>query len=177
VEVSVTSGLVSSLKVDTHGGQVLQTDAAASWANSGGPAINDRGEVVGMLTFNSLTPDETQAIQGFNFLVRVNTVKEFAGSAGVPRDKASPFNTVWHEVVNRYTRGDWAAAQSPLDAANRLVANLPEVQHLQTGVQLRLLQSSPWWSNPCSPAAWPWPFWSWAEAPGWYRRDDAGWLC
>jgi len=147
VEASVTSGLVSSLKVDARGGQVIQTDAAASWGNSGGPAINDRGEVVGMLTFISLTPDETQAIQGFNFLVPVNTVKEFARSAGVPLDKASPFNTVWHEAVNRYTRGDWAGAQARLDAANRLLPNLPDVQRLQTDVQLRLLQSSPW-SNP-----------------------------
>jgi S1-C subfamily serine protease/rhodanese-related sulfurtransferase len=147
VEASVTSGLVSSLKVDARGGQVIQTDAAASWGNSGGPAINDRGEVVGMLTFISLTPDETQAIQGFNFLVPVNTVKEFARSAGVPLDKASPFNTVWHEAVNRYTRGDWAGTQARLDAANRLLPNLPDVQRLQTDVQLRLLQSSPW-SNP-----------------------------
>jgi len=147
VEASVTSGLVSSLKVDARGSPVIQTDAAASWGNSGGPAINERGEVVGMLTFISLTPDETQAIQGFNFLVPVNTVKEFARSAGVPLDKASPFNTVWHEAVNRYTRGDWAGAQSRLDAANRLLPNLPDVQRLQTDVQLRLLQSSPW-SNP-----------------------------
>ena len=97
-----------------------------------------------MLTFISLTSDETQAIQGFNFLVPVNTVKEFARAAGVALDKTSPFNIVWHEAVERYVRGDWAAAQSRLDAANRLLSNLPDVQRLQTDVQLRLLQSSPW---------------------------------
>lgn len=144
VEASVTSGLVSSLKMDVRGSPVIQTDAAASWGNSGGPAINERGEVVGMLTFISLTSDETQAIQGFNFLVPANTVKEFALAARVPLDKASPFNTVWHDAVNRYTRGDWTGALSRLDAANRLLPNLPDVQRLQTEVQLRLLQSSPW---------------------------------
>jgi rhodanese-related sulfurtransferase/Tfp pilus assembly protein PilZ len=144
VEASVTTGHVSSLKRDARGTPVIQTDAAASWGNSGGPAINERGEVVGMLTFISLTADETQAIQGFNFLVPVNIVKEFARSAGVPLDKVSPFNTVWHEAVARYTKGDWAGAQSRLDAASRLVANLPDIQRLQTDVQLRLLQSSPW---------------------------------
>jgi len=144
VEASVTSGLVSSLKLDTRGTPVIQTDAAASWGNSGGPAINERGEVVGMLTFISLTPDETQAIQGFNFLVPVNTVKEFARAVGVSLDRASPFNAVWHEAVDRYTRGDWASAQSRLDAANRLLPNLPDVQRLQTDVQLHLLQPSPW---------------------------------
>jgi len=147
VEASITSGLVSSLKLDARGGPVIQTDAAASWGNSGGPAINERGEVVGMLTFISLTPDETQAVQGFNFLVPVNTVKEFARAAGVPLDRPSPFNAVWHEAVDRYTRGDWAGAQSRLDAANRLVPNLPDVQRLQTDAQLHLLQPSPW-SNP-----------------------------
>lgn len=144
VEATVTTGHVSSLKLDARGGQVIQTDAAASWGNSGGPAINEKGEVVGMLTFISLTSDETQAIQGFNFLVPVNTVKEFARAAGVALDKTSPFNIVWHEAVERYVRGDWAAAQSRLDAANRLLSNLPDVQRLQTDVQLRLLQSSPW---------------------------------
>ena len=144
VEASVTSGLVSSLKRDARGGSVIQTDAAASWGNSGGPAINEQGEVVGMLTFISLTSDETQAIQGFNFLVPVNTVKEFARAAGVPLEKASPFNTVWHEAVDRYASKDWAGAQSRLDAANRLLPNLPDVQRLQTDVELHLLQPSPW---------------------------------
>ncbi len=144
VEATVTTGHVSSLKLDARGAPVIQTDAAASWGNSGGPAINEQGEVIGMLTFISLTSDETQAIQGFNFLVPVNVVKEFARTAGVALDKASPFNTVWHQAVARYTRGDWAGAQSSLDAAYRLLPNLPDVQRLQTDVQLRLLQSSRW---------------------------------
>jgi len=144
VEATVTSGSVSSLKRDARGAPVIQTDAAASWGNSGGPAINDQGEVVGMLTFISLTSDETQAIQGFNFLVPVNIAREFAVAASVPLDKKSPFTAVWYEAVERYTRGDWAGAQSRLDAANRLFPNFPDVQRLQADVQIRLLQSSPW---------------------------------
>jgi hypothetical protein len=73
VEASVTSGRVSSLKRDARGAPVIQTDAAASWGNSGGPAINERGEVVGILTFISVTADESQSVQGFNFLVPANT--------------------------------------------------------------------------------------------------------
>ena len=141
IEASVTSGRISSLKRDARGAPVIQTDAAASWGNSGGPAINEQGEVVGILTFISLTADETQAIQGFNFLVPANIVREFARSAGMTSDAPSPFNAVWHEAVARYARGDFAGAQSRLDAAARLVPNLPDVQRLQTEVQLRLLQS------------------------------------
>lgn len=143
VEASVTSGRVSSLKRDTRGAPVIQTDAAASWGNSGGPAINERGEVVGILTFISVTADETQSVQGFNFLVPANIVREFARSAAVSLDVPSPFNAVWHEAVTRYVRGDWAGAQVRLDAAARLVPNLADVQRLQAEVQLRLLQFPP----------------------------------
>jgi rhodanese-related sulfurtransferase len=141
VEASATSGRVSSLKRDTRGAPVIQTDAAASWGNSGGPAVNERGEAVGILTFISLTPDETQSVQGFNFLVPANIVKEFAQSANLKLDVPSPFNSVWHEAVRKYAQGDWAAAQPRLDAADRLVPNLADVQRLRAEVQLRLLES------------------------------------
>jgi len=142
VEASVTSGRISSIKRDARGAPVIQTDAAASWGNSGGPAINEQGEVVGILTFISLTSDETQAIQGFNFLVPANIVREFARTAGADLSARSPFNAVWHDAVARFARGDWAGAQAKLDAAARLMPNLPDVQRLQAEVELRLLQTS-----------------------------------
>jgi hypothetical protein len=131
VEASVTSGTISSVKLDARGAPVIQTDAAASWGNSGGPAINEQGEVIGILTFISLTSDETQAIQGFNFLVPVNMAREFARTAGAVLGALSPFDAVWREAVEKFGREDWAGAQNKLDAAARLVPNLPDVQRLQ----------------------------------------------
>ena len=144
VEASVTSGTISSVKLDARGAPVIQTDAAASWGNSGGPAINEQGEVIGILTFISLTSDETQSIQGFNFLVPVNMVREFARTAGAVLGAPSPFNAVWREAVERFGREDWTGAQTKLDAAARLVPNLPDVQRLQAETELRLLQASRW---------------------------------
>lgn len=140
VEASITSGQISSVKRDTRGAPVIQTDAAASWGNSGGPAINDEGQVVGVLTFISLTSDDTQAIQGFNFLVPANIVREFARTAGADLGASSPFNAVWHDAVDKFRRKDWVGAQAKLDAAARLVSNLPDVQRLQAETEIRLLQ-------------------------------------
>jgi len=139
-EASVTSGQVSSVKRDARGAPVIQTDAAASWGNSGGPGVDAQGSVVGILTFISLTFDETQAIQGFNFLVPANIVREFARAAGARFDAPSPFNVVWHDAVARFARGDWSGARAKLDAAARLVPNLPDVQRLQAETELHLLQ-------------------------------------
>jgi S1-C subfamily serine protease/rhodanese-related sulfurtransferase len=140
LEASVTAGRLSSVKRDARGAPVLQTDAAATWGNSGGPAVGEQGEVLGMLTFITLTADETQAIQGFNFLVPADSVREFARAAGADLTAPSPFTAVWGQAVARVAQGDWAGAQPLLDAAARLVPNLPDVQRLQTEVQLRLLQ-------------------------------------
>ncbi|MFB3820142.1 MAG: trypsin-like peptidase domain-containing protein, partial [Candidatus Methylomirabilales bacterium] len=142
LEVTVTSGLVSSLKRDARGTPVIQTDAAASWGNSGGPALNERGEVIGMLTFISLTADETQAVQGFNFLVPANVVREFARAAGAA-GRASAFNTAWHDAVDRVARGDWPGARASLDAADRLVGGLPDVKRLRAEVEVNLLRPRP----------------------------------
>jgi serine protease Do len=140
VEASITAGQISSVKRDARGAPVIQTDAAATWGNSGGPAIDDRGHVVGVLTFISLTSDDTQAIQGFNFLVPANIVREFARTAGADLGAASPFNAVWHDAVDRFSRKDWGGAQAKLDAAARLVPNLPDVRRLQAETEIRLLQ-------------------------------------
>ena len=140
VEASITSGQISSVKRDARGAPVIQTDAAASWGNSGGPAVNDEGQVVGVLTFISLTSDDTQAIQGFNFLVPANIVREFARTAGADLGAPSPFNAVWHAAVDRFRRRDWVGAQEMSEAAARLVPNLPDVQGLQAETEIRLLQ-------------------------------------
>lgn len=140
VEASITAGQISSVKRDARGAPVIQTDAAASWGNSGGPAIDDHGHVVGILTFISLTSDDTQAIQGFNFLVPANIVREFARTAGADLGAASPFNVVWHDAVDRFSRKDWGGAQAKLDAAARLLPSLPDVRRLQAETEIRLLQ-------------------------------------
>lgn len=150
VEASITSGHVSSLKTDVRGGSVIQTDAAASWGNSGGPAINSRGEVVGMITFISLTtgPGPAQAIQGFNFLVPVNTVKEFLRAANVDTAQESPFSKVWADGLRLYFGGDYSGALGRFESANRIVPNMPDVLKLQAEAQLKALQAPMWRRTP-----------------------------
>ncbi|HTE53176.1 MAG TPA: trypsin-like peptidase domain-containing protein [Kofleriaceae bacterium] len=47
---TVSDGLVSALRVDATGGEGLQISAPISPGSSGGPILNDRGQVVGVTT-------------------------------------------------------------------------------------------------------------------------------
>jgi len=45
---TVTNGHISAVKADYKGMPVIQSDAAVTHGNSGGPAFNDQSEVIGI---------------------------------------------------------------------------------------------------------------------------------
>ncbi len=63
---SVTGGLVSAVTKD-----VLQTDAAINRGNSGGPVLNNRGQVVGIVTSKDFYSE------GVGFAVPLTRLKDF----------------------------------------------------------------------------------------------------
>lgn len=82
-EATLTRGLVSAKKNMRGGWEVLQTDASITHGNSGGPAINEEGEVIGLATFGSIDQQRGTEIQGMNFIVPTTIVKEYLVRAGV----------------------------------------------------------------------------------------------
>ena len=83
VGISVTTGIVSGLgrPIDAPNGYTIsgavQTDAALSSGNSGGPLLDSRGEVIGINSL-SAAPGFGTVAQGLNFAVPINTVKSVA---------------------------------------------------------------------------------------------------
>jgi S1-C subfamily serine protease len=77
---SVSNGIISGLREDS-GRKWIQTTAAASAGNSGGPLLNSSGEVLGVVTWKVVGGEN------LNFAVPVNSVKSllaFAGSTVKP---------------------------------------------------------------------------------------------
>ncbi len=72
LEATINDGAVSAIKRTPNGESIIQTSVSITHGNSGGPAINDQGEVIGLATFGS-----RGEVQGFNFLVASSTVKKF----------------------------------------------------------------------------------------------------
>jgi serine protease Do len=138
LEATVTVGRVSGFKIDINDRRVIQTDAPITWGNSGGPAFTLRGEVIGVATFISTTAEGDQAIQGFNFLVPVETVQDFAQKIGVVPTTDSPFTKEWGVAVSRFFAGDYRRAIRAVDDAERIMPGFPDLRLLRSESQLRL---------------------------------------
>ena len=151
VEASVTNGAVSGFKQDRNGNTVIQTDAPAAWGNSGGPAVDDRGNVVGLLTFVSLAPGpEGSIVQGFNFVIPSSAVTDFVKDTPVKLNAGSKFNDVWYAGLAAFFTDEPEVALRRFEEADRLHPNLPDVRRMVTEAKEQL-------KNP-RPKPFPW-FW------------------
>jgi hypothetical protein len=151
VQASVTNGAVSGIQRDKNNNPVIQTDAPAAWGNSGGPAVDEKGTVAGVLTFVSLAPGpEGSIVQGFNFLIPSQAVKDFI--AGTPVDLAatSKFNEAWYLGLRAFFSEDWKGAVRRFEETDKLLPNQPDVKRMLT--QARDLVKNP------PPRPFPW-FW------------------
>jgi S1-C subfamily serine protease len=94
LQSSVTDGAISALKHATTGEQILQISAPITHGNSGGPAIDQHGNVVGLATFGT-------EVQGFNFLVASATLMDFVKDAKV---QLGPSKTMqlWQKGLQDY---------------------------------------------------------------------------
>jgi serine protease Do len=131
MEASVTGGAISGFKQDRANQPVIQTDAPAAWGDSGGPAVNDAGEVVGVLTFVTLSADaQGTIVQGFNFVIPSAAVTKFLEGTPVPRGEPSRFNAAWYAGLRDHFAGNYRRARTELAEANRLLPELPDVRRL-----------------------------------------------
>ena len=73
LEESVTKGIVSSVRVGKDGTKIIQTDSAVSPGNSGGPLIDEDGQVVGVVTF------KVSGGENLNFAVPINYARALLG--------------------------------------------------------------------------------------------------
>jgi S1-C subfamily serine protease len=85
--MTVTQGIVSALDrtIDTESGSLtglIQTDAAISSGNSGGPLVNARGEVVGMNTAVAQSSGSVSA-SNIGFAISIEQAMDVVASLGV----------------------------------------------------------------------------------------------
>ncbi len=129
-EATVTFGRISAFRLDVNERQILQTDASISWGNSGGPAFDVRGAVIGAATFISTTLEGDQAIQGFNFLIPVDSIHAMARQIGLTPSIDSSFTRTWDQAMEAIIEGKYREALTHAEAADKLVPGLIDVERV-----------------------------------------------
>ncbi|WP_318507174.1 trypsin-like peptidase domain-containing protein [Bacillus sp. T3] len=140
LESTMNSGEISatSKKLET-GTSVIQINAATSTGNSGGPVINDKGEIVGLLTFGS-------ELTGFDFMMPVNTVKEFVNQAGA-KNTSSETDKLFKEGLDLYWGGYYKDALEKFESVKRIFPNHSSIDKYITDSEKKVDDSKILWSN------------------------------
>jgi hypothetical protein len=150
LEVSITRGTVSALKVDYKGVPLIQTDAAITHGNSGGPACNENGEVIGISTLGSIGEDPFTGkpieVAGFNFLVPIDTAKEFINEAGVKFNIPSKFNEKYNAALEATWNKEWFLGRDLINSALVFLPNQPDLIKLRQYVEGKISEMS-WFSR------------------------------
>jgi hypothetical protein len=127
---------------DVNGRPLIQTDASAAGGANGGPAVNDRGEVVGVLTSASAGVDGGM-VQGFNFIVPAAAVRDFVADTRAAVRDPGPFDRAWRAALSAFFASDYTAARRHLAEADRLVPGVPDVKRLTEETEDRIKHPPP----------------------------------
>ena len=143
---TMTAGQISATSKKTEqGSPVIQINAAATHGNSGGPVINEKGQIIGLLTFRGDTVNG-QEVQGFNFAVPVNTVREFVNQAGVKNTK-SDTDKLFQEGLELYWGGYYKHALEKFEAVQRIYPNHSEIKQYIANAEKKVDSSKMLWSD------------------------------
>lgn len=136
-EASLTRGLVSAKKNMKDGWEVLQIDAAITHGNSGGPVMNDQGEVIGLATFGSIDQQRQQEVQGMNFIVPATIVKEFIEKAKI--DPAmSDISLVYEEGMNFFDKERYKKALEKFKEVKDMNKSFPFIDKMIADTQRKI---------------------------------------
>ena len=125
-EPSVITGEFSGYQPTIEGWRAIQVQAPIAHGNSGGPALDSSGRVIGIATFGSIDPNTLQEAPGFNFLVPVSIVKDYLNRANV-QPTESQFTTMYRQALTEYSAGNFQQSLNILQQINALSPNNPYI--------------------------------------------------
>ena len=142
-ETTLSSGIISALREMRDGTPVLQTDATITYGSSGSPALNAKGEAIGMVSFVIFGRDpatgEFREIPGFNFLVPSNTAMDFLREINVD-NKHGLADEHYRRAMVYYYAEKYAEALEEFETVLRLCPTHPYAQDFISLCQQKILE-------------------------------------
>jgi S1-C subfamily serine protease len=104
----------------------IQTDAAIHHGNSGGPAFDAQGKVVGLATLGVGDPMDPNAsgMSGIGFLVPINIAEEYSNQVNA-KNVQGPIDTYWAQGLDYYWGHHYSAAVEQFEKVRALYPTHP----------------------------------------------------
>ncbi len=147
LEATLSNGTITAIKNDINNTPVFQSNVGIYQGNSGGPAVNRDGDVVGISTWGRSDADQIK------FLVPVNVAKNFLLGTHVTFHAGGDFNRHWHAALHAAGDGDWTSARNELVLASAIFPNSPDLVRFRRDVDRGLASMPMWRRHPAITAA------------------------
>ena len=140
LEATFNPGTITAIKKNSANAPVFQSNVAIYRGNSGGPAVNRHGEVIGISTWGHTSAEQIK------FLVPVNAARTLMATAGVTPNVEGDFDRYYRAALDGAATGRWDAARKNLTNASRLFPNSPDLIRFGRDAD-RALTNAPFWQR------------------------------
>lgn len=147
LEATFNPGTITAIRRNVANTQVLQSNVAIYRGNSGGPAVNRRGEVIGISTWGH---SEAEQIK---FLVPVNVARRFLADAKIATSAGGEFNARYRAALDSAADGKWIEARKELERASILFPKSPDLMRFSNDADRAIGALPPWRLYPVETAA------------------------
>jgi len=138
LEATTNPGSITAIKRDVTNTPVFQSNVAIYRGNSGGPAVNREGDVIGISTWGHADAEQIK------FLVPVNVAKTFLAAARVPLNVDGDFSRHYRSALDAAGEGRWPNARTELATATQLFPKSPDLIRFRADVD-RAMRAMPLW--------------------------------
>jgi serine protease Do len=138
LEATFNPGTITAIKRNVNNVPVLQSNVAIYRGNSGGPAVDKDGDVIGISTWGHAEAEQIK------FLVPINVAKAMLVQVGIPTNVEGEFNRYYRAALDAAHDANWSLARHDLDIASRIFQNSPDVIRFSGDVD-RALRDTPFW--------------------------------
>jgi serine protease Do len=147
LEATFNPGTITAIKRNVENTPVFQSNVAIYRGNSGGPAVNRKGEVIGISTWG-----HSQAEQ-IKFLVPVNVARQLLAAAKVAPSAGGAFNVHYRSALDAAGEGRWLDAKKDLARASELFPRSPDLVRFSNDADRAVRSLPPWKQRPIATAA------------------------
>ncbi|HEY0371411.1 MAG TPA: trypsin-like peptidase domain-containing protein [Thermoanaerobaculia bacterium] len=147
LEATFNPGTITAIKRNVANVPVFQTNVAIYHGNSGGPAVNRNGEVIGISTWGHTNAEQIK------FLVPVNVAKQLLSEAKIAASAGGEFNQSYREALEAAGDGKWLEAKKKLLLATNLFPRSPDLMRFGNDADRAIRRLPPWKLYPVATVA------------------------